>query len=386
VYDVVLPDDLNAGVTAISLVLNPAIQSPFVALSAEKPLLHFSAEPMKQVVTGPALIPDQPIFRLSADNKGYYLRFSRGTIEAISRRFMASANLAATTHEHQIALAGNHVVESWIVTDPQRDKSAALGLSVPVGTWMLSVHIPDSEYWQREILSGNRTGFSVEAYLDLAEPALFTREPQTPARLPMKTKKKHLLRRLLDAIFLSYEQLEDGRQIEIDDDTKVVYLIDADGNRGEMLADGTYTLESGETLTVAESQSVNPADAASSDALSSRHAEGPAPVEDVRRPDGTSDAVAAGEALTDEAPADAPAAADEKDQKIDELEAEIKRLKSLLAENEKATQSLNATVADINAKLAAQPAAKPVKLAAVPAETTLTPAQARLARAHALRG
>lgn len=359
VFDAVLPDDLEGGVTAISLVLNPAIQSPFVALADEpQPVrLHLSAEPMKQVVTGPALVPDQPIFRLSGDNKGYYIRFSQATVEALSRRFMASANLAKTTHEHAIDLQGNHVVESWIVTDPTRDKSAALGLTVPAGSWMLSIYMPDIQYWNTEVVSGNRTGFSIEALLDLAEPTLFTAVPKSPAppttvsKQATQTRKKNLFQRLMAAVFLSIDKVVDGPEIEVDETTGVVYQIDEQGMRGEVIADGTYTLESGEKLIVVNSQQTSATDAASA-------AESPAPVEDVL-------AVAAGEPLPEE-PVEAPAESSVSLAKIDELQTEIDKLNALLQQNEEARTALSATITSLNAQLSAEPAAKPVKLAAQP--------------------
>jgi Putative phage serine protease XkdF len=48
------------------------------------------------------------------------------------------------------------------VTDPANDKAAALGIDVPAGTWMLSAHIPDADFWEKEVKSGNITGFSIE--------------------------------------------------------------------------------------------------------------------------------------------------------------------------------------------------------------------------------
>lgn len=360
VFDAILPDNPEAGITAVSFVLNPAIQHPFVALADEPQTvrLHLSQEPMRQIVTGPALLPDAPVFRLSADNKPFYIRFSAATIEQLARRFMGSANLKATTDEHAIALQGNQVVESWLVTEPARDKSAALGLTVPAGTWMLSVHIPDATYWNEQILSGQRTGFSIEALLDLAEPAALSAAPATPAQHVSKPRKRGLLARLMRAIFLSIEKVVDGPEIEIDDQTGEVFAIDADGNRTEALPDGTYTLQSGETLIVAGGKQ---ADAPAAEAQ---------PVQQA----------AEVEQAAEEAPAE-PVANPE----MDTLRAELEQLRQLVEQMQAANQSLEATNTELQTQLAALPAARPVKLAATP-EPELTPAQIRLARAKALRG
>ncbi len=370
VFDAVLPSDLEAGVTAISLVLNPAIQHPFVALRDEPVTparVHLSVQPMKQVVTGPALVPDQPIFRLSGDNRPYYIRFTADTIEALSRRFAASGNLAKTTDEHAIALQGNHVVESWIVTDPARDKSAALGLTVPQGTWMLSVHIPDTTYWNAEIVSGNRTGFSIEAMLDLADQTLFTAEPQTPAPPTNVSKNKQsLLARLqafTRALFLNYEQLADGTGIEIDDTTHEVFAVDADGNRTALLPDGDYTLADGTAISVKDG----------------KHVEAPVAEE---APIAAAAEVPVEQAV--ETPSTEPAAVAPTPE-VDTLRAELDALRTKIDELDAARTSLMATNAELQTQLAAQPAAKPIKLAAAATTDEMTPAQRRLARAQAMR-
>jgi hypothetical protein len=64
--------DANHGVNLVSIVQSPAIQRSFVALSAAKtaPIrVHLSTEPSKQVLTGPAPVPDEEIFRLDDQGK-----------------------------------------------------------------------------------------------------------------------------------------------------------------------------------------------------------------------------------------------------------------------------------------------------------------------------
>ena len=56
------------------------------------------------------------------------------------------------------------VVESWIVEDEKKDKSAIYGLNAPVGSWVISMKIEDDELWQ-QIKEGKKyTGFSIEGF------------------------------------------------------------------------------------------------------------------------------------------------------------------------------------------------------------------------------
>ena len=167
IYQVLLNDDDNTGVNLISFVDNPAIQSNFVALSKQFEHVKLALEAAKQILTGPVLIPDQKIVRLDDQQQPYYITFSAPTIEAIRNKFFKQKLTHNTNSEHEIALDGNYVVESWIITDSDRDKSVALGLEpLPVGTWMVSYKVEDSKYWQEEISTGKRKGFSLEGFFD----------------------------------------------------------------------------------------------------------------------------------------------------------------------------------------------------------------------------
>lgn len=168
VFSIVLNDDDRTGVSLVSFVESPAIQSNFVALSEQGLQVKLATDGMKQVLTGPVLIPDRNIVRLDEKGEPYYITFSAATIESIANKFFKKGKgLHKTNAEHEIALDGNYVVESWIITDPEKDKSAALGLSgLPVGTWMLSYKVEDAGYWKDEILTGKRKGFSLEGMFD----------------------------------------------------------------------------------------------------------------------------------------------------------------------------------------------------------------------------
>jgi hypothetical protein len=63
------------------------------------------------------------------------------------------------------------VNESWIIEDTKMDKSALYGFELPVGTWMLSTHIEDTEDWNTYVKSGLTKGYSIEGNfaLDLVE-------------------------------------------------------------------------------------------------------------------------------------------------------------------------------------------------------------------------
>jgi hypothetical protein len=159
-------DDKRSGVSLISFVENPAIQANFVSLSQQQEV-KLARDEMKRILTGPVLIPEKQILRQNGAGEYYYITFSSDVIEQIRDKFFREGNISNTNSEHEIALSGNYVVESWIVTNPEKDKSVALGLGEQApGTWMVSYKVDDKEFWEKEILTGKRKGFSLEGIFD----------------------------------------------------------------------------------------------------------------------------------------------------------------------------------------------------------------------------
>ena len=154
-------DELS-GVDAISVVATPAIESNFVALKSEEiKLAEVSNE--KRILMGAVLIPEKPIYRRNGEDE-YYIYFSKDTVNKASQLFFKNGNQNNWTLEHDKSIKGLTVVESWIVEDTQKDKSAIYNLSVPVGTWMASVKVDDDNIWNEFVKSGKVKGFSLEGY------------------------------------------------------------------------------------------------------------------------------------------------------------------------------------------------------------------------------
>ena len=156
-------EEWEEGISAISIVENPAIESNFVALSDEKVEVKLAeVDKDKQILIGPALIPNKPIYRKDENGEPYYIYFSGETVAKASELYLARGKQNNATVEHNFEVDGVSVIESWIVEDPENDKSGAYGLSVPKGTWMVTMKIYDEELWQDYVKTGDVKGFSIE--------------------------------------------------------------------------------------------------------------------------------------------------------------------------------------------------------------------------------
>ena len=126
------------------------------------PFSQFSfTDDEEMIVTGPAMVPNQLILRKDEMGNPFHVYFSKDTIKKIAKKFFEynKQNNTDVNHDDNIT-TGNTLLESWIVDDPNMDKSKAMGFNVPAGTWFTTYKINDEETWQK-IKSGELNGYSI---------------------------------------------------------------------------------------------------------------------------------------------------------------------------------------------------------------------------------
>jgi len=163
IVELILDDDQMAeGISAISIVESPAIESNFIALKNHA-VQFATVDTDKRILMGPALIPNKPIYR-NQDGEEFYVYFSKATIEKASQLYLKNGNQSKATLEHEISINGVTLVESWLKIDENHDKSAAYGLNDPVGTWYVAMKVDNAEIWDEYVKTGKVKGFSIEGF------------------------------------------------------------------------------------------------------------------------------------------------------------------------------------------------------------------------------
>jgi len=115
----------------------------------------------QMIITGPSMTPDILIPRKNEDGSVFHVYFTKETIEKISRKFLEENKQHQTDINHDDSITSeNTLLESWIVTDPEMDKSKSMGFDVPVGTWMVSYKINNEDTWNK-IKNKELNGFSI---------------------------------------------------------------------------------------------------------------------------------------------------------------------------------------------------------------------------------
>jgi hypothetical protein len=164
--EMIISDESQDGVFAISLVDKPAIQEDFIYLSSHEIELKVVNEEKREVV-GIALVPDKKIYR-NVDGQEFNIYFTSQTIEKTNELFMRNLNLNKITSQHERDVEGVSVIESWIVEDSKQDKSNIYKLNAPVGSWVVKMKVYNDSEWVR-VKNGEYKGFSIEGKYKEAE-------------------------------------------------------------------------------------------------------------------------------------------------------------------------------------------------------------------------
>jgi len=163
-FELVLDEDkLLHGIDAISIVEHPAIEEDFITMSKDHKFEFKEVDNQKKILMGAAMIPEKPIYRRDGDDE-YYVFFTKETIRRASELYLMNGKQGNATLEHQEKIHGLSLVESWIIEDPEKDKSRAYGLEYPVGTWMVSMKVNNEDIWEEYVKSGKVKGFSIEGW------------------------------------------------------------------------------------------------------------------------------------------------------------------------------------------------------------------------------
>jgi hypothetical protein len=166
VYEIVVDDNDDTGIQLISLVDEPAIAMKGMMFSQEQSIMSFKeVVGDKQIIVGPALIPNMKIYREDEKFGQYYVVFTKETISKMVEKFNKYGSNRKINIDHSNQMVNAFIMEDWIVENEVYDKSRLYGIEVPVGTYMIMVKIEDTDFWNEEVKGNEKFGFSIEGLL-----------------------------------------------------------------------------------------------------------------------------------------------------------------------------------------------------------------------------
>jgi hypothetical protein len=164
-YKVILNENDESGIYAISLVDDPATKELFISLSAEQTDIQLATvNEEKRIVVGPVLIPNQLIMRNDPDGgEPFNIMFEAETITEIHEKFIKNGFQNNSTIEHDGKFIEDVTfTETWIKEDEVHDKSVLYGFKQPIGTLFAMQKINNDEVWNDYIKTGKVKGFSID--------------------------------------------------------------------------------------------------------------------------------------------------------------------------------------------------------------------------------
>lgn len=162
IYNIILNEE--EGLTAMSLVQNPAIESSFIAFS-EQHKLNFSVDEDEHIVMGCALRADFPIYRYSPNMGEYYVIFSKDVIKQLYEKFMIDSNFNKINLNHSTDTNSVHLIQSFL-KDTKHGLNPLGFEEINDGSWFVAYKVLNEDVWNK-IKSGEINGFSVELWAEL---------------------------------------------------------------------------------------------------------------------------------------------------------------------------------------------------------------------------
>ena len=166
IYEIVIDEEDNQGIRMVSLVAEPAIETKGMFFSNnEKKDFSFKTIQDKQIVVGPAMMPNKKILRKDDNGDLYYVYFTTETIKKMVDKFLKDNNNRSLNVDHTNQQVNGFIQASWIVEDPIYDKSKFYGFNLPKGSWFIEVKIDDKQFWEKEVKEEGKFGFSIEGLM-----------------------------------------------------------------------------------------------------------------------------------------------------------------------------------------------------------------------------
>lgn len=212
IYELFIEESEQIG---LALVDTPAIEKDFLYFDKEEIKMSFNEE--KMMVKGPALIPNQLIYR--NDKLGErYVYLSEETIlkfvESLMSKETNKFNLGHTDNYLKAVL-----IESYFAIEPNE-------FDVPKNSWIVGLKIQDPEAWVR-IKSGEFKGFSIQSVFS-NELVSLIRNNKIDEMSKIKTQVMETLNNLLfpTEIKLETEIVEEIPTPEVEDEKVEEVVID----------------------------------------------------------------------------------------------------------------------------------------------------------------
>lgn len=163
-------EGIEDGIYTISLVDCPAVENDFFYFKKEEKALNFKVEnEEKRLILGVIMRADYPIYRISSTGEGYYIRFSKETIEKMAEKMLLESthNNVNLQHNPNNYVENVHLREVFI-KDIDKGINPKGFESIENGSLFGVYKVENDDVWA-SIKNGEFKGFSLEGYFSSYE-------------------------------------------------------------------------------------------------------------------------------------------------------------------------------------------------------------------------
>jgi hypothetical protein len=171
IYEMIIDDDPDSEIQMdfVSLVPNPAIKKNFHKFSAQSFKIQNEE---RQIISGPAMLADVPIYRFDPSIGEYYVVFSRDTVMSMVQKFFRKGFQNNINLFHDKDQMGGAVMFESFISDKSRGIMPMQGFEdANDGSWFVSMKVYDLNTWQR-VKAGEFSGLSIEGIFQMKKEEL----------------------------------------------------------------------------------------------------------------------------------------------------------------------------------------------------------------------
>ena len=222
IYEAVIEDE-GDGITFISLVNDPAVESNWFAYNKEHQPMQFQiADEEQHILLGVIMRADFPMYRIGNSGYEYYIKYSKETIAKMARKMLDDKTFNYVDTEHNNQCVDGVKLEELFIKDVDKGINPVGFEDIENGSLFGKYRVLNDEVWA-DVKAGKFKGFSLEGYFGIVESKFIKQKNH----MSLLEKLKKLLTE-----FKAFETIE-GVTLEVDGDTLGV---------GQMVdvPDGTY--------------------------------------------------------------------------------------------------------------------------------------------------
>lgn len=156
------------GLTAVSLVEWPAVESNFLAFNKKHTKLNFQIDnEEKRLVVGCLMRCDFPIYRIAPSGYEYFILFDRDTIIKMTEKMLKDNTFNNINLDHNDKrFVDGVVLREIFIKDTEKGINPKGFEDITDGSLFATYHIENDEVWQ-QIKNGTFKGYSLEGFFNI---------------------------------------------------------------------------------------------------------------------------------------------------------------------------------------------------------------------------